>query len=43
MESSLWEMKSLENHVLPQAAQACSFIEKAALSNTEFDLDEVIG
>ena len=43
MASSFWEMKTLENHVLPQVAQTCSFIEKAALPNTEFDLDEVIG
>ena len=41
MESSLWEMKSLQNHLLPQVAQACAFIEKAALPTTEFDLDDI--
>ena len=43
MESSLWETKTLENHVLPLVAQACTFIEKPAFPNIEFDLDEVIG
>jgi U3 small nucleolar RNA-associated protein 19 len=40
MESSLWEMKTLQNHALPSVAQACSFIEKQ-ISDRACDLDEV--
>ncbi|CAG7819009.1 unnamed protein product [Allacma fusca] len=41
MESSLWEMKSLQNHILPNVAQACSFIEKP-LPSVSYDLEEVL-
>jgi U3 small nucleolar RNA-associated protein 19 len=41
MESSLWEMKTLQNHILPSVATACAFIEKP-LPNVGFDLEEVI-
>lgn len=41
IESSLWELKTLENHVLPQVSNAVNFMNKP-LPNTEWDLTTLI-
>ena len=41
VESGLWEIKTLQNHVLPQVAQAAKFINKP-LPQMEWNVDEYL-
>lgn len=41
IDSSLWELKTLEQHVLPQVSNAVNFINKP-LPNAEWDLTALI-
>lgn len=41
LESSLWELETLQQHVLPSVSKAVSFINKP-LPNTEWDLTSLI-
>ena len=41
VESGLWEIKTLQNHVLPQVAQAAKFINKP-LPQMEWNIDEYL-
>merc|ERR1719510_2414300 len=40
LESGLWEIKSLQNHVLPQVSQAAKFINKNLPTEEHYIMDE---
>ena len=41
LESSLWELKALQNHILPSVATAASFINMT-LPSVEWDMSKIL-